>query len=240
VLGLSAAFGANIVKRPADSFVFFGRKKGRPLGPQKQAALAQLNALSYGRWTQRWPDEVWLEIGFGFGEHLVQQLHNFPKRHVLGVEVFENGVANACALVGALPEPQKSRCAIINTPAQIVLAELPSQSLAGVYVLFPDPWPKPRQQKRRMISPAFLQSCARLLRPKGQLHFASDHPGLVQHTFRIVQQDPNWIWQYGTQESDPDGWPSLWPHDWPQTRYGQKAYDAGQRAAYGVWQLGST
>ena len=217
--------------------LFFGRRKGRPLGIEKQSAIASLPQFDVARWQHHWPQEVWIEIGFGFGEHLLDHLKCHPQRHIIGVEVFENGMAHACHVLAQQQDAVHRRCSLVHAPVQTLWPQIGPASVAGIHVLFPDPWPKIRHHKRRMISPPFLQLCTRLLRPGGQLHFASDHAGLVADTYDLVQACPAFVWQEGQHLRDPAAWPDVALDHWPKTRYGQKAGRQGRSFAYMVWQL---
>lgn len=114
---------------------------------------------------------VWLEIGFGGGEHLVRIARQNPEAGIIGAEPFIDGVAKA--LTGISGHGLQN-IRIHADDVRYVLARLPENTISRVFILFPDPWPKRRQQKRRLIQPAFLEDLARTLKPGAKLRFATD------------------------------------------------------------------
>ncbi len=156
----------------------FGRLKARPIKP-RQAALMETRlpdlrippgpvdpaALMAGA------REVWLEVGFGGGEHMAAQAARASDVLILGAEPFMNGVASA---VRHIDEQGLSNVRLHDGDVRELIGRLPDASLARVFILFPDPWPKTRQQKRRLVQPELVADLARTLRPGGRLRFASD------------------------------------------------------------------
>jgi tRNA (guanine-N7-)-methyltransferase len=157
----------------------FGRIKSRPIKP-RQAEL-------YDAWLPRLaldlsapldlrklkPDgaEVWLEIGFGGGEHMAAQAARRPDVLLLGAEPFLNGAASA---VRHIDEQGLDTVRLHVGDARDLLAALPDGGLDRVFILFPDPWPKARHHKRRLVQRAFVAEVVRVLRPGGRLRFATD------------------------------------------------------------------
>jgi tRNA (guanine-N7-)-methyltransferase len=168
--------------------------------------------------------EVWLEIGFGSGEHLLWQAKHHPEVGFIGCEPFINGVAS---LLGKIEAEKLATIRIHDGDARDVLTWLPNQSLGRIFVLFPDPWPKKRHQKRRLLSPETAAQLARVLAPRGELRFASDNGDYAGEALLTVLETGAFAW---TAECAKD-WRER-PSDWPETRYERKALSAGAKPAY--------
>lgn len=159
----------------------FGRTGGRALSARQQAlidtVLPQLEVPAADPGTLAPSDlfgddrEVWLEIGFGGGEHLVGQARSHPEVGFIGCEPFVEGMAKA--LTG-IRENALGNVRLVMDDARPVLAAMKDESISRVFVLFPDPWPKKRQQKRRLIQPEFLDVLYRICRPGARIRFATD------------------------------------------------------------------
>lgn len=213
--------------------LFFGRRMGRPLTHDQSHILTEfLPKLTYERWINRWPLHTWMEIGFGYGDHLLSWLDTHPKQSIIGIEVFKNGVSH---FVQKLHPSLHERCSIFYDPIQLLLPHIPDHSLEGIIIFFPDPWPKKKHHKRRLIQHDFLKHCARLLGDDGEIHFASDHPDLVNHVFKTLHESPDFSWKKGMQDPHTAPWPA-WPLEVPPSRYCQKALKTGRPCAYTVWQ----
>ncbi len=169
-------------------------------------------------------EEIWLEVGFGGGEHLAWQAQENPSVGLIGAEPFVNGVAK---LLTKIDESGLQNIRIHFGDARPLLEALPDASLSKLFVLHPDPWPKKRHHKRRMISPWFLAEAARLLAPGGELRVASDIPDYIRWTLMHVRNEPAFEWtaQYAAD------W-KVRPADWPETRYEAKAAREGRPPAY--------
>jgi len=170
------------------------------------------------------PSALWLEIGFGAGEHLAAQAAAHPEIGFIGAEVFVNGIAS---LLDHLRRQAIANVRIFADDARLLLPALPAASLERVFLLFPDPWPKHRHAARRFVCRDTLDRLARLMRPGAELRTASDDPGLIEWTLRQVLMHPAFAWP-ATSAFD---WRSR-PPDWIQTRYETKAIAAGRRPAY--------
>ncbi len=168
--------------------------------------------------------EVWLEVGFGGGEHLAWQSNQNPNIGMIGAEPFINGVAK---LVTQIDEQKLENIRIHFGDARVLMEALPDHSLNRLFVLHPDPWPKARHHKRRMISPWFFAEAERLIRPGGTLRVASDIPDYIRWTLMHSQSAVGFEW---TAECA-DDW-KVCPDDWPQTRYEAKAYREGRIPTY--------
>ena len=213
----------------------YGRRKARPLSERKDRLLNEL--LPTLRLPLREPapsplaslfaqpvDEVWLEIGFGSGEHLIWQAEHHPHVGFIGCEPFINGVASLLRQLEAL---RLATVRIHDGDARDVLAWLPPQSISRIFVLFPDPWPKKRHQKRRLVSPEAVADFARVLRQGGELRFASDNADYAGEALLTIFASKAFTW---TAER-PKDWRDR-PLDWPETRYERKALSAGAKPAY--------
>jgi tRNA (guanine-N7-)-methyltransferase len=169
-------------------------------------------------------DDLWLEVGFGGGEHLAWQAARHPNIGFIGAEPFINGVAK---LVTAIDVERLDNIRIHFGDARPLIEALPDGCLQRLFVLHPDPWPKKRHHKRRMISPWFFGEAARLLAPGGQLRVASDIADYIRWTLMHAQAAPAFEWA----ATRPGDWRER-PADWPQTRYEAKAIREGRRPAY--------
>jgi len=194
----------------------YGRLKARPIKPRQAALMdALLPAL-------RLPEgpvetagrEAWLEVGFGGGEHLAAQAAKHPDVLLLGAEPFQNGVASA---LRHIDEQGLSNVRIEDGDARAMLARLPDAGVDRVFILFPDPWPKLRHHKRRLIQAETVAELARVLRPGGRLRFASDWADYVDWTLERLTASPDFRW---TAERA-DDWRRP-PSDHVTTRYEEK------------------
>lgn len=165
-------------------------------------------------------DRRWLEIGFGGGEHLAHQAGCHPDVSFLGAEPFVNGVAKLLALV---EEKNLANVRVHDGDARPLLAALPDASFERIYLLYPDPWPKARHNKRRFVSPEALSHIHRVLKPGGLFLFASDIPDYVSWTREHVAAHGGLA-----EEGDPHR-----PFEnWIETRYEAKARREGRGSEY--------
>ncbi|MFN3890059.1 MAG: tRNA (guanosine(46)-N7)-methyltransferase TrmB [Beijerinckiaceae bacterium] len=170
------------------------------------------------------PQELWLEIGFGGGEHLASDAQLHPEVSFIGCEPFVNGVAK---LVTAIDNKQIKNIRIYDGDALEILAALPAESLGRVTILYPDPWPKFRQRKRRFISTESVDHMARTLRPGGEVRFATDVDDYSGWTLKRFLASRHFEWK----AKEPADWKRPWA-DWPGTRYEAKAIREGRTPAY--------
>jgi len=168
--------------------------------------------------------DLWLEIGFGAGEHLAAQARAHLTVGFLGAEVFENGVAK---LVAAIEREQLANIRLFVDDARLLLARLPDRSLGRAFILFPDPWPKERHKKRRIVAAATLDELARTLRPGAELRLATDDADYAEWMEAAIAAQPAFV---AVARGDGD-WPGR-PADWPATRYEQKAVAAGRQPRF--------
>ena len=198
----------------------FGRRKGRILPPHKQNLVDNLlpTLKPPSQWEQS--KQVWLEIGFGAGEHLFSLAQHYPERHIIGAEPYLNGIAK---LLSQLDKTPLDNLSIIPDDVRPWLKALPTASLAGVYILFPDPWPKNRHHKKRIINTALLDLIAEKLTTNGILRIATDHVDYSAWMMEHLLPHPAFEWQ---AKSNAD-WHEPFK-DWQQTRYQQKTTAQGR------------
>ena len=187
---------------------FYGRIRGKTMRASQKAYLAEdLGALRpRGVGRDENPDRrpidtaaifgdarpVWLEIGFGGGEHLAEQARRHPDVGFIGCEPFIEGMAKALTQVeaGGLENVR-----FLMDDARPLVARLKPGSLARVFILFPDPWPKKRQQKRRLIQPGFLDDLHRACRAGARIRFATDVAGYADEALWQFLRHGGFDWQ---------------------------------------------
>jgi tRNA (guanine-N7-)-methyltransferase len=166
------------------------------------------------------PQAIWLEIGFGAGEHLAGQAEARPEIGFIGCEVFENGIAR---LLGEIERRRLANIRLFADDARLLIESLPAAAVGRVFILFPDPWPKARHQKRRIVSREVLDGLARIMEDAAELRLATDDPGYFSSMLEQVTGHPAFEWL----ARGPAGWRRR-PPDWPPTRYEEKARAAGR------------
>ena len=217
---------------------FYGRFKGKTLKRSHQAYLAEdladlsPGAVDWGTNPERRPldlkarfggREVWLEIGFGGGEHLVHQAQAYPDVAIIGAEPYVNGVA---VLLGKIRKAGVTNLAVHPGDVRDVLDVLPEGSIAKAFLLYPDPWPKTRHHRRRFVTAEHLEPLARVLARGAEFRVATDIPDYVRQTLEEVpKQGFEWL------ANGPDDWQVPW-NDWMSTRYEQKALREGRVPHY--------
>jgi tRNA (guanine-N7-)-methyltransferase len=218
-------------RKQRQAFQFYGRRKGRPLRKGRQFLFDELlpritipidvgSTIDPATLFTPPKRAVWLEIGFGGGEHLAHQAANHPDIGFLGCEVFEAGIAMGLSHIA---ERKLENVRLHPEDARLLLGALQPQSLDRVFLLFPDPWPKRRYAKRRFVNRGNLDRLAELIAPGGELRIASDDQTYIEWTLSHVPIHPEFQW---TAQS---------PADWQQryadaieTRYEKKAREAGR------------
>jgi len=165
---------------------------------------------------------VHLEIGFGSGERLLRAASLHPERGFIGVEPFVNGLAR---LMLAVAGRQLANLRIHDDDAARLLDWLPSASLDGIDLFYPDPWPKPRHLKRRFVNPVNVERFARVLKPGGAFRFASDIESYVEWTLLHLAGNPDFAAPVPRDRSLPF-------EDWVETRYEAKATREGRLPSY--------
>lgn len=214
---------------------FYGRRRGRPLrAGQRERQSTLLPMLSFAvpesgcadpvNLFAEPPAGIWLEIGFGGGEHLAAQAESHPDIGFIGCEVFENGVAK---LLGEIDRRGLANIRIYPHDARPLLTALTPRSIDRVFILFPDPWPKARHHKRRLVAPATLARLAEIMTDGAELRLATDDPGYLSWMLEHVTNHPAFSWI----ARRPMDWREQ-PNDWPATRYELKARKAGRTPAF--------
>jgi tRNA (guanine-N7-)-methyltransferase len=214
---------------------FYGRTRGKTLRDSQKSYLDQdLANLSPGPVSRdenpartpldlatRFGDRpVWLEIGFGGGEHMVHMAATHPDIALIGAEPFVNGVA---MLLGKIRQARATNISVHPGDVRDLFDVLPDGAISRVFLNYPDPWPKARHHRRRFVTPQFLVPLHRVMAPTAHLRVATDIPDYVRQTLEEVPAA-------GFQRLDhPDDQP--WD-DWPSTRYEQKALREGRRPHY--------
>jgi len=199
----------------------FGRIKSRPIKPRQAALMDSL--LPEIRCPDRpfdprdlkpGADQVWLEIGFGGGEHMAAQAARAPDTLILGAEPFQNGVASA---LRHIDEQGLANVRLHDGDVRDLMARLPEASLDRVFILFPDPWPKARHNKRRLVQAELIADLARLMKPGGRLRFATDWADYADWTLERFLASPHFDWPAARA----DDW-RVPPADHITTRYEEK------------------
>ena len=193
----------------------FGRIKSRALKPKQQGLFDTLlpkltidEALISSLSTR---DQVWLEIGFGGGEHMASQAFAHEEVLILGCEPFINGIGSA---LRHIDERQLNNVRIWPNDARMLLDQMPEACIERVFILFPDPWPKARHQKRRLVQDETIKALARVLKEGGRLRFATDWAHYADEALARFLDSGLFIWP-AERASD---W-SLPPKDHITTRY---------------------
>jgi len=167
---------------------------------------------------------IWLEIGFGGGEHLAQQAERHPTTGFIGCEVFENGIVK---LLAQIEQRRRDNIRIFADDARLLIAALPPASIDRVFILFPDPWPKRRHHKRRLLSREMLGRLAEIMTDGAELRVATDDGYYLCSILERLTDHPAFEWL----ARRPGDWRER-PADWPQTRYEEKARAAGRSPAF--------
>ncbi len=222
---------------PARRYQLYGRRRGRPLRRRRAHLLETLLPTveiappppGSGTDPAAWfgdvrPRAVWLEVGFGGGEHLATQAARHRDIGFIGCEPFLNGVASLMTLIEDLA---LTNVRVLPDDARPLLAGLADRTIDRCFVLFSDPWPKARHAERRFIGPSTLDQLARIMPPGAELRLASDDPTLIRWTVEQMTRHPAFAWT-ATCAAD---W-RVRPDDWPPTRYEEKAIAAGRRPVY--------
>jgi tRNA (guanine-N7-)-methyltransferase len=206
----------------------YGRGRGHKLRQRQllllDVTLPRLVFRPDGDWR---PGRLWLEVGFGGGEHVLAQIAANPDVGYIACEVFENGI---CSLLSRLvPEggeasaPLPDNLRIWPDDARVLLSQLPDASLERLFLLFPDPWPKARHAKRRFVHPALVPLVARVLKPGAEWRVASDEPVYQAWVDEVMAAQILFEMAPPVTER---------PADWPPTRYEAKALREGRTPRY--------
>jgi tRNA (guanine-N7-)-methyltransferase len=214
------------------SGAFFGRRKGKKLRAGQdelvQNLLPAIRVVPARDIPGQFPDpqapETWLEIGFGGGEHLAAQARTHRDVNIIGCEPFVNGMAKLLAVV---EQENLDNIRVWDDDITDLLPTLPAASFDRVYILYPDPWPKRRQRKRRLVSDENLEMLARVMKPGAELRFASDIDDYIGWVLARALRSPHFRWT----ATRADDWRK--PYEgWPGTRYEAKAIREGRVPSY--------
>jgi tRNA (guanine-N7-)-methyltransferase len=210
---------------------FHGRRRGRKLRP----GLERLLETSLPAAKVRLPEgdepvdpralfdrdvsQVWLEIGFGAGEHLAWQALHHPHVGLIGAEPYLNGVAR---LLAAMERDALGNISILPDDVRPLLDRLADASLGRVFILFPDPWPKRRHNRRRIVNLSILDVLARVMANGSELRLATDDQDYLVWMLRHMTAHPAFEWLADRA----DDW-RVRSDDWPDTRYEGKNRSSG-------------
>ena len=227
---------------------FFGRRKGRIIRKTKNTLLEKfLPSIRINQDTNFDKDTLFgcpvekinLEIGFGDGVHLAGQAANYPNIGFIGIEVFQNGVANLLTLITgikdgkdipdqiSLLENRKDNIRVFDDDARLLFNKIPDGFVDRVFLLFPDPWPKKRHADRRFVNPDNLKELARIIKKGGILRIATDHKVYKAWTLRKMHECPDFKWTAKCS----DDWRKA-PKDWVETKYQKKAIREGRKPVF--------
>lgn len=229
---------------------FFGRRKGRTIRKAKSFLLDCFlpsirilpgTEIDLSKCFAEPKKGYALEIGFGDGEHLAALSQNMPDFGFIGVEVYQNGVANLLSLMTGIKEgndrdlqqkPQllsqrADNVRVYDDDVRLLFDSLPDAVFDKVYLLFPDPWPKTKHTGRRFINPENLKFLARVIKKGGVLQVATDHPIYKRWTLETMRNNSDFVWTAKT--SNDWRYP---PKDWHETKYQRKAIREGRRPVF--------
>lgn len=214
---------------------FYGRIHGKTLRPAQKVYLsedlASLRPAGVTRAENPARDQIdpagifgddrpiWLEIGFGGGEHLVHMAARYPEIGIVGCEPFVNGVA---MLLGKIRQSGVTNLAVHPGDARDLMEVLPDASVAKAFLNYPDPWPKRRHHRRRFVTQDHLRPLARVMRSGAEFRVATDIPDYVRQTLKEVPR----------AGFDLVGEGGVAWEDWLSTRYEQKALREGRVPHY--------
>ncbi len=232
--GAGAEGSLRALKPPPDRL--YGRARGHKLRPRQERLLDQTLPRLLLRPEQAGdplaafparPAALWMEVGFGGGEHALAQVAAHPDAGLIACEVFENGICSLLSRVvpegGEADAPLPPNLRLWPDDARVLLRALPDACLDRLFLLFPDPWPKARHAKRRFVHPAQLPLLARVLKPGAEWRVASDDPTYQAWVTEVM----------GTQDLFDTAPPAdERPAGWPPTRYEAKAMREGRTPLY--------
>jgi tRNA (guanine-N7-)-methyltransferase len=211
--------------------LIFGRRRGRRLRSMQKVRIGELlprfvltiprsGLLEPGAAFIAPKRPVWLEIGFGGGEHLAAQAECHPEISLIGCEVFQPGIAK---LLAHMELRHLDNIRIFTEDARLLIAALPPSSIDRVFIMFPDPWPKRRHQNRRLVSCETLDALAAVMTDGAELRLATDDSNYLVWMLERLTEHPFFEWLV----RGPCDWRNR-PGDWPPTRYEEKARAAGR------------
>ncbi|ODT79061.1 MAG: tRNA (guanosine(46)-N7)-methyltransferase TrmB [Pelagibacterium sp. SCN 64-44] len=218
--------------RSGEPRAFFGRRAGKTLHGGQKALVEDLLPRLELKLADRidpgalFPEarRIAIEIGYGGGEHLARKAREEPETGFIGCEVFTGGIGK---MVQAVAAENLTNIRLFTDDALKLLMALPEASVDAVYLLYPDPWPKTRHHKRRFVSPTTLGELARVIRPGGAFHFATDIEDYANWTLAHILRAPD----FAFAPRQPGEWHQPYP-GWQATRYEQKARREGRMVSF--------
>ncbi len=214
-----------------------GRRRGKPMRAGRRAAFErrlpelriELDGVAPGALDPSTlfavpPAEVWLEIGAGNGEHLAWQAAAHPEHGLIAAEPYLAGVGRA---IGHIDAGGLANICFFVDDARLLLDALAEGSIGRLFILFPDPWPKTRHHKRRIVAPSTLPAIARVLADGAELRLATDDMNYCRWMLALLCRAPAFEWL----ARGPADWRRR-RADWPATRYEEKAIAQGRKPAY--------
>ncbi len=216
-------------RRPRDDLRSFGRRRGRKLSVRQEHLLCEVLPrvaldISAARELVAGARDVWLEIGFGSGEHLLGRAAEHPGICFIGCEPFQDGVVK---VLDAIETGGIRNIRVFSDDARDLLRVLPPGSINRAFVLFPDPWPKRRHVKRRLLNPRALGLLANVMRPGAELRIATDIGDYATGILLAAREEGSFRWRVSGASS----WRER-PAGWIGTRYEEKAIAAGRRCYF--------
>ncbi len=204
-----------------------GRKKSRSSGKKNQQIFEEIfpkyklniNSLNLSQC-----NDIELEVGFGYGEHLIWQALNHPNKLFLGAEPFRSGVIN---IISEIEKQKVINIKIYDDNVIDIIDNLPKESLSAIFILFPDPWPKKKHHKRRFINQNNLKKINSVLKRGGRLVLATDHKDYLHSILLNISKNNQFEWLCEKTEDF-----YLKPYEFPETRYERKAIKDGRRPVY--------
>lgn len=224
--------GRDPAETPARRRTLYGRRQGRALKPAQQRLLADLlprrriavadedPVVDPHGWFEPPVRAVWLEIGFGSGEHLAEQAARHPEVGIVGAEPYVNGVVG---LLRQVADRGLANVRIHDDDVRPVLARLAEASLERVFILFPDPWPKKRHHRRRLVQTELLDGLARVMADGAELRLATDDVDYLRWMLERLTAHAEFAWL----ARGPEDW-SERPGDWPETRFERRGAAEGR------------
>jgi len=211
-----------VLPRKPEFLSSFGRNRGKALRPYQQSLVDELlpRITAIGMPDMNGYSKLALEIGFGGGEHLLAQAAHNPDTLFIGVEPYINGVAKCLA---GIDKHKLGNIRLNTQDARLLIKSLPDACLDAAFILFPDPWPKARHNKRRLVNLETLAMLARVQKPGARLLIASDHEDYCVWILEHLAATPHYQW---TAEAQAD-----WlrpPADWTETKYQRKTTAEGR------------
>ena len=213
---------------------FYGRRSGHALSERKKALLNELLPSKLINLTDSnvfdpsqlfgSDMELWMEIGFGSGEHIAYQAEQYPEVGFIGCEPYINGVVS---LLDYIEKKSLNNIRIYNNDARILIKQLLPDKLSRVFLLFSDPWPKKRHHFRRFVNSENLDALSRVMKDAAELKFSSDNSDFVRSSLYAFYRHKNFNWLFNECR---DWYTSFDPS--VVTRYERKAIMGGRKCVY--------